>query len=658
MPFDDTPTESETLLTVVVPSYNVSHKIGACLDSIDALQEALGNIEAVIVDDMSTDDTAVRAREFVRGRSWAKLIELSENTGSPSTPRNVGFDAARGKYVWFQDADDAILTEGAMQALRIAENDDCDIVRGPLSRVGNSETRTMNDITDWSDDWTREKKIEAIVGRSSANIMGPIRRDFLIRTGVRWDADIRLGEDILFLTSILLQADRIGYSGDPLFTYDARRVPGIASSTQRYGNRELLDHLRVWREVSNILDNEDIDFFELRGQVALGTALEALLKYCWEEITYENFMQFHLLASEHADVLHAYSLRPRLKVILEAVLSGDYEEFVRQSKLRLVVAGDDLKFINDGLRELRRVFEIRVDKWLGHDRHDTLRSERLLDWADVIHCEWLLGNAVWYSARKRRDQTLIVRGHRFEVTRDFGRRMNMHAVDVFQGVALPMLEDFASAFSVPRSKLALVHNYIRDFGGCGDWNDERRFELAVIGAVPARKGLHRALEVLTRLRQIDNRYRLTLYGKSVEDLAWIRNDPKERTYFAQCEEIIRSNGLGDAVNWAGWVDTKVALQRTGFLLSVSDHEGSHVSVAEALGTGVMALMLPWRGADYVYPGEYVCENVADIASRIIEFGDRDKYLRAVSGGMSFVQEEYGLKKFAENYVRGLQRVIE
>ena len=48
-------------------------------------------------------------------------------------------------------------------------------------------------------------------------------------------------------------------------------------------------------------------------------------------------------------------------------------------------------------------------------RHDPIRSEALLEWADLIVCEWFGQNAVWYSRHKRPDQRLVVRLHRFEL---------------------------------------------------------------------------------------------------------------------------------------------------------------------------------------------------------------------------------------------------
>ncbi|MBD4582840.1 hypothetical protein GUG60_27280, partial [Xanthomonas citri pv. citri] len=60
---------------------------------------------------------------------------------------------------------------------------------------------------------------------------------------------------------------------------------------------------------------------------------------------------------------------------------------------RVVVAGHDLKFAGALMDRLRADgHEVRVDAWRGHARHDVERSRALAAWADVVHCEWSLGN--------------------------------------------------------------------------------------------------------------------------------------------------------------------------------------------------------------------------------------------------------------------------
>ncbi|MFP3361566.1 group 1 glycosyl transferase, partial [Planococcus sp. SIMBA_143] len=78
--------------------------------------------------------------------------------------------------------------------------------------------------------------------------------------------------------------------------------------------------------------------------------------------------------------------------------------------------GHDLKFLPQIMAQLEAAgHRVIVDQWDGHDIHDEERSLRLLAEADVIFCEWALGNVKWYSHHKQDDQRLVVRLHAQEL---------------------------------------------------------------------------------------------------------------------------------------------------------------------------------------------------------------------------------------------------
>ncbi|MDO5634681.1 MAG: glycosyl transferase, partial [Micrococcus sp.] len=123
-----------------------------------------------------------------------------------------------------------------------------------------------------------------------------------------------------------------------------------------------------------------------------------------------------------------YSVAARAKVVgrwLErvGVSAGDAAPLTSAAtatpspRRRVLLAGHDFKFAGelvDLLRDDPRV-ELRWDVWDSLHHHDADASQRLLDWADVVVCEWAGPNAVWYSRRKRPGQRLIVRLHMFEL---------------------------------------------------------------------------------------------------------------------------------------------------------------------------------------------------------------------------------------------------
>lgn len=95
---------NEPLVSVIVPSFNAENHIRSTIESV--LLQSYNNYEIIIVDDNSTDNTRMIASEFASYSSKIHLIHLTENSGTPARPRNVGVMYANGDWVAFLDADD------------------------------------------------------------------------------------------------------------------------------------------------------------------------------------------------------------------------------------------------------------------------------------------------------------------------------------------------------------------------------------------------------------------------------------------------------------------------------------------------------------------------------------------------------------------------
>jgi len=117
------------LITVIVPCYNVEKYILRCLNSIKDQTYGFENIELIIVDDASTDNTLALVQAFAdRHKKNVRLLPLTQN-GKQGAARNKAMDLATGKYIMFVDSDDVIdLTMLEKMHAKIVEHD-CDEVR-------------------------------------------------------------------------------------------------------------------------------------------------------------------------------------------------------------------------------------------------------------------------------------------------------------------------------------------------------------------------------------------------------------------------------------------------------------------------------------------------------------------------------------------------
>ena len=90
------------MVSIIIPVYNVETYLRQCLDSV--LAQTLKDIEVIVVDDGSTDNSPAICDEYAARDTRVKVIHQS-NAGR-SAARNAALRIARGEYIGFVDSDD------------------------------------------------------------------------------------------------------------------------------------------------------------------------------------------------------------------------------------------------------------------------------------------------------------------------------------------------------------------------------------------------------------------------------------------------------------------------------------------------------------------------------------------------------------------------
>lgn len=110
----------QELVSIIIPIYNVSAYLSACLDSV--LAQTYSHWEAILINDGSTDNSAEIAQSYVSKDTRFRLY-TQENKGL-SAARNHGLDKAMGEYIYFLDSDDMLLPDFLETLLRHIANKD------------------------------------------------------------------------------------------------------------------------------------------------------------------------------------------------------------------------------------------------------------------------------------------------------------------------------------------------------------------------------------------------------------------------------------------------------------------------------------------------------------------------------------------------------
>jgi glycosyltransferase involved in cell wall biosynthesis len=294
---------------------------------------------------------------------------------------------------------------------------------------------------------------------------------------------------------------------------------------------------------------------------------------------------------------------------------------VEQEPLNILVAGHDLKFATGIVEELEtRGHRVLIDQWQGHSQHDEEESLRKLNEVDVVFCEWTLGNAVWFSRNKRPGQRLVCRVHLQEIHTPYLNRLDMQAVDQFIFVGQHIADIAARDFAVPQEKIIVVPNYVDVDGLYRRKSADARWNLGFVGMVPQRKRLDLALDVLRDLRLKDDRFSLFVKGKQPEDHPWMAQREEELAYYkAQYRRLEEDPLLAGAVIFdPQGSDMPSWYSKIGTVLSVSDFESFHLTLADGAASGALPASLAWAGADRIYPGEWLHADTSSLVARVLE----------------------------------------
>lgn len=335
--------------------------------------------------------------------------------------------------------------------------------------------------------------------------------------------------------------------------------------------------------------------------------------------------------------------------------SSDAESSTTTRPVRLVIAGHDLKFMRSisDLLGARHDIDLRIDEWSSLGVHDEQASRELLEWADVIVCEWAGPNVVWYSSRRRRDQHLLVRLHRFELTAPWIHDVDPTAVDGVVCVNDHYRRRVIAETRFTADTVMVIPNAVdRDYLDRPKVPGADRV-LGMLGMVPFRKRPDRAVSILRAVQEQAPDFLLSIKSGLPWEHAWIWRSPEERAaYRTLLDEITRDPVLrGSVVIERHGTDVPAWLQRTGWILSVSEDESFHLAPAEGMASGSVPLILGWPGAEGVYDSRLVASSESELAERVLTATHQGTWSAASRDARDAFPAEYDLPAVAERWAR-------
>lgn len=259
-------------ITIIIPVFNVEGYLSKTIDSIISQTFGFENIEVILIDDKSTDNSANIINEYAKEYDNIKAICLEENSGFPGKPRNIGLENATAPYIMFLDSDDYYESTACERLYETIIKEDADIVSGSYTDENKKGERKLNKWA-WAailtspdlDKKTREKISQEMISDSdfkfvvtdlnenptilgNANVWTKIFKKSLIEdNSITYPEDI-VAQDSVFLLESFYCAQKIVFITDVIVHYNNFRnkkenksISHVKSKNNLYGRIRAYD---------------------------------------------------------------------------------------------------------------------------------------------------------------------------------------------------------------------------------------------------------------------------------------------------------------------------------------------------------------------------------------------------------------------------------
>lgn len=276
-------------VSVIVPIYNAENYIKETIDCI--INQSYKKIEVLLIDDGSTDNSAIIIDAYTRQDNRIKVFHTPN--GGVSKARNFGIEIASGEYIVFWDADDiahANYIELMVEVLESNKNINVVVSRHTGGNIVTVDSFFHSKVV--SSPKTKlitSKDYSYTNGNNHVIAWGAIYDRELI-SGIRFDEDLKVGEDSVFFANVFKKARKMILIEDKLVYYRHRSDSAVHSTFESYR----LDELKAWKRICDLFENES-DYFINECYVALAFRIYKIYRKAYKDKYQDNNMYKELI---------------------------------------------------------------------------------------------------------------------------------------------------------------------------------------------------------------------------------------------------------------------------------------------------------------------------------------------------------------------------
>ena len=235
-------------VSVIVPVYNSEKYLTQCIESL--IEQTYDNIEIIIVNDGSTDNSGMICKDFEERDNRVKVFNIP-NSGV-STARNIGIEKSKGDYITFVDSDDWVdrnMIEFAVEKITV---DNSDIVMWSYLKAFKNEELKLPLVSNKDMEFSSDKSllyyksIDSMYGQdksvqsvSAGTTWCKLYKKSIIENhNLRFNPILTRAQDTVFSIKAFNLANKITYYNKNLYHYR------ITDSSTSSGTRFIKDSIK------------------------------------------------------------------------------------------------------------------------------------------------------------------------------------------------------------------------------------------------------------------------------------------------------------------------------------------------------------------------------------------------------------------------------
>lgn len=262
-------------ISVIIAVYNQQDSLNKCVDSVCNQLTLRDDIELLIIDDCSTDNTSSIIYELSQKYNNVHGLKTMEN-GGPGEARNLGLDKAVGNWILFLDSDDWLANDAISQLTQriqliesnLLENQKSDLISYNFDYDSNSDIKMpesgRKDLLSLAKDKTELIKDYLSLKMDGSVIYTLINKDIIDKNHLRFAPGYH--EDIDFLFKVYALSSNISILNTTIYIKNNRESSIVNSITKKH----IIGLFRSYFEIYNFYNDELSKNTELLNAFSLG----------------------------------------------------------------------------------------------------------------------------------------------------------------------------------------------------------------------------------------------------------------------------------------------------------------------------------------------------------------------------------------------------